>query len=272
MPLDPVTNFALVTVSTGYDSSATSIVLSTGHGARLPSTGGFNLVWWNSTDYASPSGDPNVEIVRCTARTGDTLTVTRAQEGTTATAKNISGKTYRMLLGITKKMIDDIEAMAGITAVVQDTAPQLGGNLDLNNYNVFYKYPLTSNLTSSGLIVSVTVNTNAQGIGAPLYVGSNGQFYAANASSTSTAPAIAIALESGTGTRRVMLHGVLRRDAWSWTTGPGEASLVYLASSAGTLTQTKPSSADHVVQPVGWALSATYLFFCPSLLYFTHTG
>jgi hypothetical protein len=111
MALDPVLNFAKVTVSTGYDDSATSVVLSSGGGAKLPqpsTDGAFNLVWWNSTDYADPSDDPNREIVRCTARSTDTLTVTRAQESIAATTKNTGGKTYSMILALTAKMISDI--------------------------------------------------------------------------------------------------------------------------------------------------------------------
>jgi hypothetical protein len=104
----PVKNFAKVTVSTGYDSSATSIVLATGHGSRLPSTVPYPLVWWNATDYSDPSDDPNREIVMVTARSGDTLTVTRAAEGTTATAKNVAGKTYKMILSITAGMWADV--------------------------------------------------------------------------------------------------------------------------------------------------------------------
>src|SRR3954462_1350916 len=111
MSLDPVVNFGKVEVSTGYDASATSIVLVSGDGAKLPSPstdGAFNLVWWNATDYGDPADDPNKEIVRCTARSSDTLTITRAQESTSATAKNTSAKTYKMVLAVTKKMIDDI--------------------------------------------------------------------------------------------------------------------------------------------------------------------
>ncbi len=111
--MDAVKNFAKVTVSTGYDAAATSIALQSGDGARLPAPstdGAFNLVWWNSTDYADPSDDPNKEIVRCTARSTDTLTVTRAQEGTVATTKNTASKTYKMILALTKKMVDDLQA------------------------------------------------------------------------------------------------------------------------------------------------------------------
>ncbi len=116
MLLDPVINFGKVTVSIGYNASATSIVLTTGHGANLPATFSYNLVWWDSTTYADPADDPNVEIVRVTNRVTDTLTVVRAQEGTSATVKNIAGKTYKMILAFTKKMKDDIEtASQGIT-------------------------------------------------------------------------------------------------------------------------------------------------------------
>lgn len=113
MTLDAVKNFAKVTVSIGYDAAATSIALTTGHGARLPAPstdGAFNLVWWNSTDYADPTDDPNVEIVRCTGRSTDTLTITRAQEGTSASTKNTSAKTYSMILAVTAKMITDLNA------------------------------------------------------------------------------------------------------------------------------------------------------------------
>lgn len=109
MALDEVANFAHVVVSTGYDASATSVVLTAGHGAKLPTpTVGYSLIWWNFTDYKNPSDDPNVEIVRCTGKSTDTLTVTRAQESTSAATHNTGGKVYHMTLGITAKMIADI--------------------------------------------------------------------------------------------------------------------------------------------------------------------
>lgn len=104
----PVTNFGLVTVSTTYDAAATSIVLTTGHGSRLPSTFPYPMVWWNATDYPHPADDPNVEIVSVTNRSSDTLTVTRAQESTSASTKNTGGKTYRMSLSFTKAMFDTL--------------------------------------------------------------------------------------------------------------------------------------------------------------------
>jgi hypothetical protein len=70
--------------------------------------GAFNLVWYNSTDYADPSDDPNVEIVRCTSLVVDTLTVIRGQEGTIDTNHNTSEKVYKFILSFTKKNYDDI--------------------------------------------------------------------------------------------------------------------------------------------------------------------
>lgn len=126
MALDPVKNFAKVTVSTGYDSVATSIVLSAGNGAELPAPatdGEFNLVWYNDTDFKDPADDPNVEIVRVTARTTDTLTVTRGQEGIAATTKNTADKTYKMVLALTKKAYDDLGGYK-VTTVTAATSNQ----------------------------------------------------------------------------------------------------------------------------------------------------
>ena len=121
--MDPVKNFAKVTVSGGYNESAVTIVLSSGHGAKLPdpsTDGAFNLVWFNATDYADPSDDPNIEIVRCTARTVDTLTVTRGQEGIASQTHNISGKVYKMILSLTKKMADDLAGLHGLAIDSRD--------------------------------------------------------------------------------------------------------------------------------------------------------
>lgn len=107
--LDNVANFVLVQASTGYGSSDTSITLQSGQGAKLPAAP-HQLIWWNSTDYPNPANDPNVEIIRVTNISTDTLTISRAQEGTSASTKNSAGKTYSLTLGITAKMITDLAA------------------------------------------------------------------------------------------------------------------------------------------------------------------
>jgi len=157
--LDPVTNFAVVVVSGFYDASATAITLATGEGAKLPASGSFNLVWWNSLDYQEPSSDANKEIVRVTNRTGDVLTVIRAQEGTSATVKNLSGKTYRMVLSITKKMVDDIEAHAvNVSNPHTVTKAQVG----LTNVDDVQQMPLTYLDIDTTLVADSNVKVPSQ--------------------------------------------------------------------------------------------------------------
>jgi hypothetical protein len=153
-------NFAKVTVSTGYDAAATSIALLAGHGAKLPqpsSDGAFNLVWWNSTDYPDPADDPNVEIVRVTARSTDTLTVTRAQESTSASTKNASGKDYKMLLGPTAKTIDDLIGSLSVQTV--------SGTLNGSNtaFTIPSSYTGKSIIALNGMILVENVDYTVSG-------------------------------------------------------------------------------------------------------------
>lgn len=126
MSIDARKNFAKATVSIGYNAAATSIALTAGHGARLPAAP-FNATWWNSTDYPNPADDPSVEIVRVTNVSTDTLTITRAQESTAASAKNTAGKTYSFIAGPTKKTIDDIETDLAAKADAAATTSALSG-------------------------------------------------------------------------------------------------------------------------------------------------
>jgi hypothetical protein len=132
MTLDSVANFANVQASTGYNSSVTSIALQSGQGAKLPATP-FNMVWWNSTDFPNPANDPNVEIIRVTGVTGDTLTISRAQEGTSAANHNTGGKTYSLVLGITAKMIADIQSALPGTFVENEVVSGSGTSWTLAN-------------------------------------------------------------------------------------------------------------------------------------------
>ena len=154
--LDARKNFAIAEVSTGYSAGATSVALASGKGALFPqpsTAGAFNVVWWNFTDYPNPSDDPNKEIVRVTARSTDTLTVTRAQEGTLASAKNTLGKTYRMMLAPTQKMIDDIESKLDVNtaAIVQAEANTAAVASDLSAHASNTSNPHSVTKTQVGL-------------------------------------------------------------------------------------------------------------------------
>lgn len=73
------TNNASTTLASNITNVATSIPLATGTGALFPAITGSDFFYVTFVD-----GSNNREIVKVTARTTDTLTVTRAQEGTTA--------------------------------------------------------------------------------------------------------------------------------------------------------------------------------------------
>lgn len=81
-------NNAASELASAVTSGAVSLTLKTGGGAKFPtpSGGDFFLV----TLYQKVGQDEiNHEIVKCTARAGDVLTVVRAQEGTTARAFSV---------------------------------------------------------------------------------------------------------------------------------------------------------------------------------------
>jgi hypothetical protein len=151
---------------------------------------------------------------------------------------------------------------SGISNVVEDTTPQLGGDLDLNQKCIDISTALGTDLTAVGLIDSVTVDTNATGVGAALYMAADGNYDEADADAAATMPVTTLALETGTGTKEILLQGYIRKDAWSWTPG----GLIYADVTTGALSQTAPSGSGDQVQVVGWAKSADILYFNPSLV------
>ena len=72
-------NNAHSTLASGINTSATSITVASGHGARFPSLAGAEFFFATLIDSSN-----NLEIVKVTARSTDVLTVTRAQESTSA--------------------------------------------------------------------------------------------------------------------------------------------------------------------------------------------
>ena len=76
-----VTNNAFGTLNAGINSSVTTIVLSAGEGARFPTLTASDYFYATLIDTSN-----NLEIVKVTARSTDTMTVVRAQDNTTARA------------------------------------------------------------------------------------------------------------------------------------------------------------------------------------------
>jgi hypothetical protein len=82
-----VTNNAWSILANAISNSATTIVVTTGQGARFPVTSASDYFYGTLADTLG-----NLEIVKVTNRTADTMTVVRGQDGTTALAFAIGDK------------------------------------------------------------------------------------------------------------------------------------------------------------------------------------
>jgi hypothetical protein len=99
-------NFAYSTVLTppSPGASGTSLVVQAGDGVKFP-TPPFNVTIWPIGQIPLAT---NAEIARCTAISTDTLTLTRAQEGSSARTVVASDQ---IAASITAKTITDVETM-----------------------------------------------------------------------------------------------------------------------------------------------------------------
>lgn len=129
--------------------------------------------------------------------------------------------------------------------------------------------PGLPNQTYSGISALLTYAASLTP-GAAVYLNSSGNVDKANATAAGTAPAIGLAMETfSSGSHVVLLHGIYRDDSLFTFATLGGA--VYLATTAGLLTQTQPNSTDQVIQVIGYALAAHVLYVGPQLDFLTHT-
>jgi signal peptidase I len=197
-----------------------------------------NVIW--SMEFDGPSGDGS-------PTSGDVVVV---ENGTLSEKK--------MSFDGTDWIVEELYN------IVEDTTPQLGGTLDINEKYIKLSSTLTSNSTFLGNSITLTVDTNAQGFGAPLVISSDGHLDTADADDVALSPCFGLAGATGTGEKTIILPGsIVRFDTWDWTPG----GLVYVGTSVGTLTQTKPAGygPTQYTQIVGVALTADVLYFMPCL-------
>jgi len=93
-------NNATSKLASSLTAAATTLSVTTGEGAKFPSPTGGD---WFPLTLIKSSGA--LEILRCTARSGDVFTVTRAQEGTAAQAFSAGD---RVEVRLTKAVMDAI--------------------------------------------------------------------------------------------------------------------------------------------------------------------
>ena len=154
MALDPVKNFAISRVATAPSpaASGTTLVVEAGDGALFPdpsSSGEYNVVIYPNGEQPTST---NAEIVRVTARTSDTMTITREQESTSA---RTVAEGDIVMLGITAKVVSDLST--AVTGVVTETGTQTLTNKTLTSPKINENVALTANSTELNLLDNQTV-------------------------------------------------------------------------------------------------------------------
>ena len=132
---------------------------------------------------------------------------------------------------------------------------------------------LDANPDSDHTAVGPQTNTLASGYSSTImdlvYLGSGGKWLEADADATGTSiNLLGIAMEAKTDTQamNVALAGsFVRDDSWNWTAGVP----LYVSTSIGEITATKPSGSGDVVRTIGYAVNADTIFFNPSSDYVT---
>lgn len=143
------------TLAASVASSDTSITVASGHGARFPSLGAGDYFYATLIDASN-----NLEIVKCTARSSDVLTVTRAQEGTTARAYAIGD---RIELRITAAgLVESSGVEAGTAQLFVQTAAPTGWTKSTSHNNKALR--IVSGTASSGGSVDFTTAFASQSV------------------------------------------------------------------------------------------------------------
>lgn len=145
-------NLANAILALGVSTSDTTWVLEAGYGDEMPAVP-FELT---ATPFGQLSTMGNSEIVRVTARTTDTLTVVRAQKGTTAKAF-IAGAVVSN--GIST---DDVVGIEVNITTARTTAAKVGTTAD-GNYVPVYGDKINATFTLGVAVNTPTLNIDGSG-------------------------------------------------------------------------------------------------------------
>ena len=157
----------------------------------------------------------------------------------------------------------------GIANVVEDTTPQLGGDLEYNNHNLVFNTTLTSDDTASGDIITVTFGEDVV-FGKLCYPDPTANEWMLGLGTNVAAkhPVRGVALETkGNGeTGKLLLRGLIRSSTYFSAFALGD-SLWLSDGTAGSWVDAAPSDSGDIVQMVGWVLATNYGYFNPGLTY-----
>ena len=123
-----------------------------------------------------------------------------------------------------------------------------------------------SDENATGIVISATVDTNTYGYGGVVYLNvADGHWDDADKDAEATAgKMIGMVLGDGTGTKNIMLHGVVRQDAWDWTAG----SPIFVGDAGEPIADVSSFTTGDIIRLIGYALTADTMFFNPAMDYF----
>ena len=148
------------------------------------------------------------------------------------------------------KKIDGTWIYQGNIQGLTETLLTLNGQLDVN-------------LTYSGIIEKGTGGV-AITAGQVCYVGLDGYYYPANASSIDTVPATVMSVQDTDAfvEGRYLRMGYLKNNAWDLTPGP-----IYLDTVDGGITNTYSNNSTYIVEVLGESTEPTVVFFNPNQMF-----
>lgn len=152
-----------------------------------------------------------------------------------------------------------------ISNVVEDTTPQLGGDLDLNQKSIILDPTPTSDHTWNGKIATFTAG-EAVVLGDVCYLKSDGKYWKMDADAEATTKGhcvMATGTISADAAGIFLFEGFIRDDTWTWTVG----AELFVNLTPGNPSETKPSVTGDIIRLVGYAYSADVIYFNPDKTY-----
>jgi len=155
--------------------------------------------------------------------------------------------------------------IGALTDIVDDTSPQLGGDLEYNEYNMVFDITLSADDKAAGDIITVTFGETVA-FGQLVYPDATANEFklALGTNAGTTWPAMGVALEAKNDgeSGKMLLRGTIR-DATHFS-GFAMGDILWVSDSvSGGYVNTQPSDSGDIVQPVGWMIAANYAFFNP---------
>lgn len=233
--------------------------------AQSSALGGFIFV---NTSAAGGAGSITVPLIVSSGGTGQQTLTNRGiiiGSGTTAVESLSALAQGQLVVGSSTVLAPKI---LNIGSEGQTLTVQSGQALGIYWANPLIIVGTPSNTSVNGM-QSTFVAGSTLTFGQPVYFGTDAKAYIAAASGVSTFPAFGLTAQSSINTGSaglILLHGFAQNTSWTWVTG----SALYMSVTAGVMTQTQPVGTNNVIQVLGFATTATYIYFAPELDMMTH--